>query len=153
GEHRRGLFLEQARVFRYKCGSAMRLRQQFSHFALGLPVAASVVAGLGVARLTHQFPAAASSPGLLVPFLLPVLALALEAGALVALSVALLSVLTAAPSARVAARARATLLLLGLLALVLALAEAIPRGTEHPGAFANELVQSARSSCGDGGQV
>jgi hypothetical protein len=37
---------------------------------------------------------------------------------------------------------------MGLLALVLAVAELIPRGTEHPGAFANELVESAQASCG-----
>ncbi|HYP91465.1 MAG TPA: hypothetical protein VEQ59_25030 [Polyangiaceae bacterium] len=128
----------------------MRISVKLGYFALGLPLSAAAVAGLGVARLTHQFPAAAASPGLLTPFLLPVLALALEAGALIALSVAQLSVLTRAPASQVAARARATWLFLGLLALVLGLAEAIPRGTERPGAFANELVRSARSSCGSG---
>jgi hypothetical protein len=124
-------------------------------FALILPAAALVVGLLGLVRLGRQFPAAASSPGLLVPFLLPVLALALEAGALVALSTVQLRELLrlVAPlssgSGRLA-RVRATLPLLALLALVLSAAETIPRGTEHPGAFANELVQTARASCASG---
>jgi hypothetical protein len=131
----------------------MRSRAKFGYFALGLMAAASVVALLGVLRLTHQFPAAAASPRLLAPFLVPVLGLALEAGALVALSGALLGLLARAPTAGVLARARATWALLGLLSCCVALAQLIPRGTEHPGAFANELVQSARSSCGQTGKV
>ncbi len=66
----------------------MPLTTKFRYFAWGLPLATATVATLGAIRLTHQFPAATGSPGLLVPFLLPVLALALEAGALVALSAA-----------------------------------------------------------------
>jgi hypothetical protein len=120
-------------------------------------LATAFVAAFGAVRLTHQFPAAAASPGLLLPFLLPVLALALEAGALIALSVALFSVLTrdaesGAPGT-LARRVRLSLPLPVLTFLVLALAELIPRGTEHPGAFANQLVQSARDSCRPGGQV
>ena len=121
-------------------------------FALILPAAAGVVGILGLLRLERQFPAAASSPALLVPFLLPVLALALEAGALVALSAVQLRELLRS-TAPLAARARATLPLLAALALVLAVAELIPRGTEHPGAFANDLVQTARESCEKGGSV
>jgi hypothetical protein len=126
--------------------------RKLSQFGLALPVAALCVAALGLIRLGRQFPAAASSPALLVPFLLPVLALALEAGAFVALSVTQLSELSlpAPASPNVLSRLRTTLPLLGLLALVLAVAEVIPRGTEHPGAFANQLVQTARDSCGAG---
>lgn len=115
-------------------------------FGLFLPPAAAAVAAFGLFRLGRQFPAAAESPTLLVPFLLPVLALALEAGALVALSAAQLRAVVFS-TATLAERARATLPLLGALALVLAGAELVPRGTEHPGAFANELVATARSSC------
>jgi hypothetical protein len=134
-------------------GPALRLVRDF---ALILPAVAVAVGLLGLVRLGRQFPAAASSPALLVPFLLPVLALALEAGALVALStVQLRELLRAAvpvqPFAWLA-RARATLPLLGLLALVLGAAELIPRGTEHPGAFANDLVQTARASCSAGAE-
>jgi hypothetical protein len=129
----------------------------FRHFAGALALATAAVAAFGAVRLTHQFPAAAASPGLLLPFLLPVLALALEAGALIALSVALFFVLTRGaepgPLRTLTGRARVSLPLPGLALLVLALAELIPRGTEHPGAFANQLVQSARDSCGAGGQV
>ena len=121
-------------------------------FALILPAAAGVVGLLGLLRLERQFPAAGSSPALLIPFLLPVLALALEAGALVALSAVQLRELLGS-KAPLAARARATAPLLAILALVLAVAELIPRGTEHPGAFANQLVQTARDSCENGGQV
>jgi hypothetical protein len=117
-------------------------------FALTLAAAAAVVGLVGLVRLGRQFPAAASSPALLIPFLLPVLALALEAGALVAISAALLRTVARSSLPVSAARARATLPLLGLLGLVLAVAELIPRGTEHPGAFANALVQSAQASCG-----
>ena len=114
-----------------------------------------IVALLGIIRLGRQFPAAAASPALLVPFLLPVLALSLEAGALVALSTAQLRQLLRAvpvgsgpPATPRLTQVRATLPLLGMLALVLGAAQLIPRGTEHPGAFANELVQTARASCG-----
>lgn len=131
-------------------------------FALILPIAALGVGVLGLVRLGRQFPAAAASPGLLVPFLLPVLALALEAGVLVAFSTVQLRELlrragptSSSPSGLSAAlaRARATLPLLALLALVLGAAELIPRGTEHPGAFANDLVRTARGSCNAGAQV
>jgi hypothetical protein len=117
-----------------------------------LPAALGV--GLfGVLRLARQFPAASSSPNLLVPFLLPVLALALEAGALTALSASLLSSFRVVPSHSVAARARVLLPALLLLGAVLGVAHALPRGTERPGAFANELVDSARQSCGASGSV
>jgi hypothetical protein len=116
-------------------------------FGLTLLAAALVVGALGLVRLGRQFPGAAASPGLLVPFLLPVLALALEAGALVALSVVQLGVLLRGTTPAALLRARATLPLLALLTFVVGVAELIPRGTEHPGAFANELVQTARGSC------
>jgi len=131
----------------------MRLRATVGFFTLGLIGAGGVVALVGVVRLAHQFPAAASSPGLLAPFLLPVVALAIEAGALVALSIALLRVLVEAPAAGALGRARATASLLVLVAASAAIAQLVPRGTERPGAFANELVQSARSSCGESGNV
>jgi hypothetical protein len=131
----------------------MRVRATVGFFALGLLPASGAVALLGILRLAHQFPAAASSPGLLAPFLLPVLALAIEAGALVALSIGLLRVLAQAPAARALGRAHATASLLVLLAVSAAVAQLVPRGTEHPGAFANELVQSARNSCGQNGNV
>lgn len=122
--------------------AARRLR----HFGLFLPLAALAVAIFGLIRLGRQFPAAAASPSLLVPFLLPVLALALEAGALVALSTAQLwAVLETASTFR--ERCRQTLPLLAFMALVLAGAELVPRGTERPGAFANDLIATARSSC------
>jgi hypothetical protein len=118
--------------------------------------AALAVGLVGLVRLGRQFPAAAATPGLLVPFLLPVLALALEAGAVVALSTAQLRQLMrplrpglpVVTPASWLAPARATWPLLGLLGVVLGAAELIPRGTEHPGAFANDLVQTARASCG-----
>jgi hypothetical protein len=116
------------------------------YFGLFLPLAALAVGAFGLFRLGRQFPAAAASPSLLVPFLLPVLALALEAGALVALPAAQLRDLlgtTAAPPHWV----RRSLPLLAGFGLVLLVAELIPRGTEHPGSFANELVATARSSC------
>src|SRR3954463_11290389 len=113
-------------------------------FALTLPVAAAQVGVVGLFRLGRQFPAAASSPALLVPFLLPVLALALEAGALVALSAVQLGALLRRATPLLMARVRATLAPPLLLMLVVGLAQLIPRGTEHPGAFANDLVQSAR---------
>jgi hypothetical protein len=122
-------------------------------FAVALLPAALGIGLFGVLRLTRQFPAAASSPNLLVPFLLPVLALALEAGALIAFSATVLSLFRVVPSRPRAARVRALLPLLVLLGVVLGLAEALPRGTERPGAFANELVDSARQSCGDTGSV
>lgn len=125
----------------------MRLRAMLGYFALGLMVASGVIASLGLVQLMRQFPAAASSPRLLAPFLQPVLALALEAGALVALSFALLRALSASPAAPALSRLRSTSTLLGLLGCSAALAQLIPRGTEHPGAFANQLVRSARQSC------
>jgi hypothetical protein len=135
----------------------MAPRTKLACFAAGLPLAAAAVGLVGVVRLTRQFPAAAASPGLLTPFLLPVLALALETGALIALSAALLRVLSSAPAqaepSSVATRARGSFALVSLAALVLALAQLIPRGTERPGAFANQLVESARSSCGGARQV
>lgn len=118
------------------------------HFGLTLPAALAVVAVVGLLRLGRQFPGAASSPGLLVPFLLPVLALALEAGAFVALSLAQLGALAAGPDWSLLRRLRETWSLVLLLALTLGLSELIPRGTEHPGQFANRLVLSARESCG-----
>lgn len=122
-------------------------------FALTLGAAAIVIGAFGLFRLGRQFPGASSNPALLVPFLLPVLALALEAGALVALSAAQLGLLLRAVTQPWTLRMRMTLPLLALLALVVGLAELIPRGTEHPGAFANELVQTARSACEPGGKV
>jgi hypothetical protein len=156
-------FWSKLAYFRYNIGMssigrpsapATRLARDFTLILLG---AALVVGLLGLFRLGRQFPAAASTPALLVPFLLPVLALALEAGALVALSTVQLRELLrgVAPDGRraVLARARATVPLLALLGLVLSATETIPRGTEHPGAFANELVQTARGSCGTGVKV
>src|SRR5437660_670395 len=124
------------------------MRTQLRRFGLALPAAAGIVAALGLLRLGRQFPAAASSPGLLVPFLLPVLALALEAGALAALPLVQLSVLAHSSATSALGRVRATLPLFGLFMLVVGVAELVPRGTEHPGAFANQLVRTARSSCG-----
>lgn len=125
-------------------------RRMLWHFGLTLPVALAVVAGVGLVRLGRQFPGAAGSPALLAPFLLPVLALALEAGAFVALSLAQLGALGAAagPDWGLLRRLRETWSLVLLLGLVLGLSELIPRGTEHPGDFANRLVRSARESCG-----
>jgi hypothetical protein len=115
---------------------------------------ATVGVGLfGVLRLTRQFPAAASSPSLLVPFLLPVLALALEAGALVAFSASALGLFRLLPVRPIAPRLLGLLPVAGLLVLVLVLAEGVPRGTERPGAFANELIESARQSCGGAASV
>jgi len=128
-------------------------RRDLGRFWVSLPACAGLVGLVGVLRLGHQFPAASSSPALLVPFLLPVLGLSLEAGGLVALSVAQLSALVGAPLPSLAARARAGLPLLGMLGLVLVVAETIPRGTEHPGAFANDLLAKARDSCSQGGKV
>lgn len=159
-------FWSKLAYFGYNCGMSTRGRSSVPaarlsrHFALILPVAGVLVGLLGLVRLWRQFPAAASSPALLVPFLLPVLALALEAGALVALStVQLRELLRIPPSVdapapnRALARVGATLPVLALLGVVLGAAEMIPRGTEHPGAFANDLVQTARGSCGDGAKV
>ena len=86
-------------------------------FGRALPVAALGVGIVGLFRLGRQFPAAAASPGLLVPFLKPVLALGLEAGALVALSVSVLLVLRQARLDSFSARARSAAPLLGVLAL------------------------------------
>jgi hypothetical protein len=151
-EHRRGRFLEQARLFRYKLLEVTH-RSLFGSFLSSLPLCAVTVAVLGVLRLGHQFPGAAGSPGLLVPFLFPVAGLALEAGGLVALTYSQLAALLRSPLPTVGARARASLPALGLLAAVLVLAETIPRGTEHPGAFANQLLASARDSCTEGAVV
>lgn len=131
----------------------MSHRSLLGSFLSCLPLCAATVAVLGVLRLGHQFPGAASSPGLLVPFLVPVAGLALEAGGLVALTYSQLAALLRSPLPTTAGRARASLPALGLLAAVLVLAEAIPRGTEHPGAFANELLASARESCTAGAVV
>jgi hypothetical protein len=126
-------------------------------FAVALLPAALGVGLFGVVRLARQFPAASSSPSLLVPFLLPVLALALEAGALIAFSASLLGTFRVLPSEPLSrgflARLRALLPVTVLLALVLGLAEALPRGTERPGAFANDLVESAKQSCDSSGSV
>ncbi|RYZ05943.1 MAG: hypothetical protein EOO73_17485 [Myxococcales bacterium] len=128
-------------------------RRQLGSFFLCLPLCALGVAILGVLRLRHQFPGAAGSPGLLVPFLLPVAGLALEAGGLVALTYTQLRSTLGPPLSDVRSRARAALPVLLLLGGVLLVAETIPRGTEHPGAFANELLASARSSCTAGAVV
>jgi hypothetical protein len=122
-------------------------------FGWTLPLAGLGVGLFGVLRLTRQFPAAASSPGLLLPFLLPVLALALEAGALVAFTASTLWLFRLLPAKPLATRLIGLLPLATLLALVLGLAEALPRGTERPGAFANELIASARQSCSGSGSV
>jgi hypothetical protein len=37
--------------------------------------------------------------------------------------------------------------------VIMGVAQLVPRGTEHPGQFANQLVQSARSSCAASGSV
>ncbi len=123
------------------------MKRDILSFGRVLPLAALVVGLLGLARLGRQFPSAASSPALLVPFLLPVLALSLEAGALVALSVSTLRRLSQVPSRPLIGRALPALGLLGLLLGVLAVAQLLPRGTDRPGALANDLVQRARESC------
>lgn len=128
-------------------------RPQLGSFLLCLGLCALVVGGLGLLRLRHQFPGAAGSPGLLVPFLLPVAGLALEAGGLVALTYAQLESSLRAPLPDASSRARAALPVLLLLSAVLVLAEMIPRGTERPGEFANELLTSARTSCKAGALV
>jgi hypothetical protein len=126
---------------------AKQLRAALRHGFVDLALAARVVGLIGLLRLGRQFPAAAASPALLTPFLLPVLALALEAAALVAGCSAQLRALLTTPQTSFVSRLRATLPQLALAAAVIALAQLIPRGTEHPGRFANELVQSARESC------
>lgn len=134
-------------------GQGGRSSSPLLNFALVLLLATAAVGLFGVGRLWRQFPAAGASPALLVPFLKPVLALALEAGALVAFSAAVLRACASLPLEPRRRRLRTLLPLLLALLTVLALAEALPRGTEHPGSFANELVESARASCGDGGVV
>jgi hypothetical protein len=119
-------------------------------FGRVLPAAALVVGLVGLLRLARQFPAAADSPGLLIPFLMPVLALGLEAGALVALSAAALWLAQRVSVTSLKARSQAFLPLVGLLLATLAAAELVPRGTERPGALANELVDRARAGCADG---
>jgi hypothetical protein len=86
-------------------------------FGWTLPLAGLGVGLFGVLRLTRQFPAAASSPSLLVPFLLPVLALALEAGALVAFSASALRLFRLLPTRPIVPRLVGLLPLAGLLAL------------------------------------
>lgn len=122
-------------------------------FGLTLALASLVVALVGFGRLARQFPGASATPGLLAPFLPPVLALSLEAGSLVALSMSQLSSLSHLATLPIASRARSTLLLVALLIVVISGAQLIPRGTEHPGAFANQLVQTARDSCRPGAAV
>jgi hypothetical protein len=135
-------------------GSLRPALAQLFRWATALVLSGGVVAGIGLVRLARQFPSAAESPSLLVPFLLPVVALALEAGALVALSAAQRGALAASPAERkLAARAGATLLSLVATVSVLLAAQLVPRGTEHPGRLANELIQSAVGSCGDSGEV
>lgn len=126
---------------------AKPLRAALRHGVLDLALAATAVGLIGLLRLGRQFPAAAASPALLTPFLLPVLALALEAGALVAGCSAQLRALLTTPQTSLVARLRATLPQLALASAVVLVAQLVPRGTEHPGRFANELVQSARDSC------
>jgi hypothetical protein len=121
-------------------------------FGLVLAISCLLIGLVGVFRLARQFPSASSSPSLLVPFLFPVLALAIEAGALVALSSAHVSLL-ARCAGKLAARAWATLPLLLVTLLVLSAAQLVPRGTEHPGRFANELIESALGSCAGSGEV
>ncbi len=133
--------------------SARLARAQLVRLTLALIGGAFVVAAIGLVRLARQFPSAAESPALLVPFLLPVAALALEAGALVALAAAQLSALASWAGARPAERARATLVPLVASLLVLLGAQLVPRGTEQPGRFANELIQSALDSCGAAADV
>lgn len=105
---------------------------------------------IGLFRLGRQFPSAMATPALLVPFLKPVLALALEAGALAALSAALLALLGARGKASFSERARASLPLVAVFLAVLSMAAVLPRGTERPGALANDLIARARGGC-DGG--
>src|SRR5688572_8869610 len=83
-------------LFSYNYRVSARAAVQFGRV---LPAAVLVVGLIGLLRLARQFPAAAESPGLLVPFLMPVLALALEAGALVALSAAALALASRVASA------------------------------------------------------
>jgi hypothetical protein len=127
-------------------------RAQLGRFGLALAVSGIVVALMGLFRLTRQFPSAASSPSLLVPFLFPVLALALEAGVLVALSAAHVRALVLTPAGR-SERIKMTLPLLATALAVLLAAQLVPRGTEQPGQFANDLIQSAVDSCGTDGEV
>jgi hypothetical protein len=148
-------FWSKLAYFGYKPGG-MRRVSAFGSFGLALLGAAAVVAALGLWRLGRQFPGASESPGLLVPFLVPVLTLALEAGALVALSSAQLAGLSrGVPGAAdgPVARARLALPWFCAFALAIAIAELIPKGTEHPGAFANDLVRTARESCSAGARV
>ena len=132
-----------------RAGRALSSAGALLYFAQVLLPAAALVGLFGVGRLGRQFPAAASTPALLVPFLLPVLALALEAGGLVAFSSVTLRCYRDLPLRPRARRWRALVPVLLALSAVLAMAEALPRGTERPGAFANELVASARAGCGD----
>lgn len=134
-------------------GRGAEARAQLWRFAALLGSSTAVVVVIGMLRLARQFPAAAQSPSLLVPFVLPVIALALEAGAFVALSGAQVSALIALPPGGLARRARRTALSFFATLAVLLAAQLVPRGTEHPGTFANELIQSAIGSCGESGDV
>lgn len=117
-------------------------------YACALPASALIVVLLGLARLTQQFPAAAESPGLLIPFFMPAVALALEAGAFVALTIALL------PRTAPASSPRAALPVFGLCVASLAIAALLPRGTERPGALANDLIARSEAGCaGDAASV
>jgi hypothetical protein len=117
-------------------------------FGRVLALAAAVVGLMGLFRLGRQFPAASATPGLLVPFLKPVLALALEAGAFVALSAAALGALAGAtPSPSLLARGRLALPPLVAASVIWALAAVLPRGTERPGALANDLIARALAGC------
>jgi hypothetical protein len=127
-------------------------RAQLGRFGLALVLSVAGVTLMGLFRLTRQFPSASASPALLVPFVLPVVALALEAAALVALASAQVRALARSPAPR-GARLRMTLPLLAATFFVLAAAQLVPRGTEHPGQFANDLIQSAVASCGADGEV
>lgn len=112
-------------------------------------VLGAVVVGLiGLFRLGRQFPAASATPGLLVPFLKPVLVLALEAGAFVALSAAVLGALAAGRStASLPDRARRAVLPLVAASVIWVVSVLLPRGTERPGALANDLIARALAGC------
>jgi hypothetical protein len=103
---------------------------------------------IGLFRLGRQFPAASATPGLLVPFLRPVLVLALEAGAFVALSAAVLGALApGGATASLSARARHAVLPLVAASVIWVLSAVLPRGTERPGVLANDLIARALAGC------
>ena len=126
-------------------------RAQLLRFGLALVVGALIVMAVGLFRLTRQFPSAGDSPALLIPFVEPVFALALEAGALIALSVAHVGALVGLAGEPLAVRARRTAALFALTCGVLWAAQLVPKGTEHPGRLANELIQTAVGSCSEEG--